>query len=116
MPLERNAFHQTACVSLYVLFLLIENSSSKRPPWRNWLARLTVNQEVESSSLSGGVSYFCTAQFITFVGLDDRPGSSCSVFRAGVIFSLVLVSTPWAGSAISVNLVELTMHGRVSTE
>ena len=35
------------------------------PPWRNWLARLTVirtrlmaHQEVESSSLSGGVSFF----------------------------------------------------------
>ncbi|KAI1169553.1 hypothetical protein F4777DRAFT_572721, partial [Nemania sp. FL0916] len=28
------------------------------PPWRNWLARLTVNQEVESSSLSGGVSFY----------------------------------------------------------
>lgn len=28
--------------------------SSLIPPWRNWLARLTVNQEVGSSSLPGG--------------------------------------------------------------
>ncbi|KAJ5637502.1 hypothetical protein N7490_007381, partial [Penicillium lividum] len=27
-------------------------------PWRNWLARLTVNQEVGSSSLPGDVSFW----------------------------------------------------------
>jgi hypothetical protein len=35
--------------------------SSQHPPWRNWLARSTVipavYREVESSSLSGGVSF-----------------------------------------------------------
>lgn len=28
-----------------------------KSPWRNWLARLTVNQEVGSSSLPGDVSF-----------------------------------------------------------
>ena len=30
-------------------------------PWRNWLARLTVNQEVGSSSLPGDVSFWFVA-------------------------------------------------------
>ncbi|KAJ5939660.1 hypothetical protein N7466_002794 [Penicillium verhagenii] len=34
-----------------------------KSPWRNWLARLTVNQEVGSSSLPGDVFFFVFLQF-----------------------------------------------------
>ena len=45
----------TIALSLIIrLPLLTFNKSS---PWRNWLARLTVNQEVGSSSLPGDVSF-----------------------------------------------------------
>ena len=46
-------------------------------PWRNWLARLTVNQEVGSSSLPGD-DFFA---FIFFVHLQSS--HSCCFLRFG---------------------------------
>lgn len=37
-------------------------------PWRNWLARLTVNQEVGGSSPPGDVSFFVGYLFTTLFG------------------------------------------------
>ena len=38
----------------------------KHPPWRNWLARLTVNQEVRGSSpRGGGVPFFFFGLFLS---------------------------------------------------
>ncbi|KAJ5527576.1 hypothetical protein N7513_011735 [Penicillium frequentans] len=48
------------------------HSSNKKSPWRNWLARLTVNQEVGSSSLPGDASFlsFCSIKLSHKQGLD----------------------------------------------
>lgn len=46
---------------------------SQHPLWRNWLARLTVNQEVGSSSLPGGVNrYYLSFAVIHYIFLGRK--------------------------------------------
>ena len=53
---------------LHSSFLFASANIAANPLWRNWLARLTVNQEVGSSSLPGGVNAFTfTLNFFFFL-------------------------------------------------
>ena len=42
------------------------------PPWRNWLARETVNLEVDGSSPSGGAFSFCFSPFLLWLCSPSR--------------------------------------------
>jgi hypothetical protein len=48
--------------AIIIIFKLI--SEAYQLPWRNWLARLTVNQEVGGSSPPGSDSFFSLILFL----------------------------------------------------
>ncbi|PWA00846.1 hypothetical protein BB558_003071, partial [Smittium angustum] len=85
-------------------------------PWRNWLARLTVNQEVASSSLAGSVwSYGLTVMTLDFessspsstLGKTSCPVSSMVEREA---FNLKVVgSIPTSGAYFFLNLLLISI-------
>ena len=75
--------------SLALYVINVARFTSNKSPWRNWLARPTVNREVGSSSLPGDVSFcFCFfALLVTY--LHSFP---CSFISFGETFFFTLIS------------------------
>ena len=58
--------------------------ATSKSPWRNWLARLTVNQEVGSSSLPGDADFF----FLALLPTRGRPARFDSTTPHNIFLSI----------------------------